>query len=590
MQEDEYHQENQLSSLKGESKMSTTKKSKEKDIPKPSTKKIREVAESSSDSSYNPQKRQKPKRKVSKSVKKAGSKTSATKTATTSKTTEETVPPEKTTKPGAPPAINDSEIAVESIKVPEVQVETPQANPVAAKRAAKAQPVAKIQHKKVQQYKSGKIYNVKNIGESGDTVIKKKLNGNFKQKHEHKACNGAAKDMKKFIAIKIGKKQLNVDDGMMPVISDTVETKTNKYEVVQKIGSGYFGAVFLVKNERGELFAMKVALKEGIPGLKLDYKIIHKAESITSPHFCSLIDQGKKHGRFNFIVMTKGEKDAKKLLMENEKLSLGTAVALSQQILLGLNDLHGMGYLHRDIKAENIIVCIEGKHQTAKLVDFGLSTKLEQFEDEVVAVQEEPIHVPYFIGNLKTASLAALNYLKQSRKDDLESFTYVMLELFGIQLPWAGNADICEVRQLKERLHLDNDDLYRNQLFAGLPQELHTIFRYVVALDYCETPDYEYIGKLLQSILKTAKVAQKFSVDWDPTHEYSQPPSSTPYCKTNDEKGPYYKKSNKGVHYNVVWRGTAYKYSHTLANGLNVFRCINKYVVESEGNVTQEKQ
>jgi serine/threonine protein kinase len=50
-------------------------------------------------------------------------------------------------------------------------------------------------------------------------------------------------------------------------------------------------------------------------------------------------------------------------------------------VVSGLNEFHKRGYLHNDLKAENIIVCLPSNNDTEypllKFIDFGLSDKEE---------------------------------------------------------------------------------------------------------------------------------------------------------------------------------------------------------------------
>uniref|UniRef100_A0A914YGY0 Uncharacterized protein n=1 Tax=Panagrolaimus superbus TaxID=310955 RepID=A0A914YGY0_9BILA len=154
----------------------------------------------------------------------------------------------------------------------------------------------------------------------------------------------------------------------------------------------------------------------------------------------------------------------------------------------------------------------------------------------------------------------------------------MVIEFFGGKLPWQNSTDICFITQCKERLHLRENDKFRNDLFVGMPQELHTCFRYIIAVDFCEIPDYSYLFKLFECILKTSKVPDKFFVDWDSSKSYSPPPYAKKYSKNMDESGPIYKLSQKRINFNVICRGTTYNFSHLTKNGFAVFRCVNEDV------------
>ena len=54
------------------------------------------------------------------------------------------------------------------------------------------------------------------------------------------------------------------------------------------------------------------------------------------------------------------------------QLACGRAVALLRQLCMALQKAHEIGLIHRDLKPGNVIVtCQGGRHDLAKLLDFG---------------------------------------------------------------------------------------------------------------------------------------------------------------------------------------------------------------------------
>ena len=58
--------------------------------------------------------------------------------------------------------------------------------------------------------------------------------------------------------------------------------------------------------------------------------------------------------------------------------TLAEAVDVLTDVIKGMVDLHDKGYLHRDLKLENILVCNDNGKKTFKLADFGFSKPQNQ--------------------------------------------------------------------------------------------------------------------------------------------------------------------------------------------------------------------
>ena len=86
--------------------------------------------------------------------------------------------------------------------------------------------------------------------------------------------------------------------------------------------------------------------------------IIHLYEIIETPKYLFLVMEFACNGELFDYIKTKGK------LVEAE------ASRIFGQILLGIEYLHKMGIVHRDMKPENLLLDFENR---IKIVDFGLS-------------------------------------------------------------------------------------------------------------------------------------------------------------------------------------------------------------------------
>lgn len=117
------------------------------------------------------------------------------------------------------------------------------------------------------------------------------------------------------------------------------------------------------------------------------------------------------------------------------------------------------------------------------------------------------------IGTARFASIAAHNKMEQGRKDDLESLGYSMVYLASGYLPWLSlettetEERIEEIKKLKEKIDL-------NLLCEGLPDEFKVYFEYVKGLNFCESPSYTHIRKLIWKMFSDKDYAFDYVYDW----------------------------------------------------------------------------
>ena len=96
--------------------------------------------------------------------------------------------------------------------------------------------------------------------------------------------------------------------------------------------------------------------------------------------------------------------------------------------------MHEAGFLHRDLKPANITLGIGRKTNSIRLIDFGLAKNYKGFAILEEHIPPEKIH--RLIGTAAYASINSHQRNELSRRDDLESLIYILVDLHLDWLPW----------------------------------------------------------------------------------------------------------------------------------------------------------
>ncbi|TKR57699.1 hypothetical protein L596_030366 [Steinernema carpocapsae] len=323
---------------------------------------------------------------------------------------------------------------------------------------------------------------------------------------------------------------MSSEDGQaskLPTPGENIQSKRHSYEIIKMLGKGGFGAVYQVKRGKDEeMFAMKCEtndVKKAV--LTMDCKVLRGANIIQSPHFCTVQDRGKISDRFRFLIMKLVGRNLWDLRMERDSQSftLSTSLKCAEQSLMSIEDLHRIGFLHRDIKPGNFAIgCQNSKeYHTIFMLDFGLCRKF--IGDNLNKDLRMPRTTAPFRGTTRYAAIAALRQMEQSRKDDIEAWLYMVVEWTSAALPWRKlkGADKEEVLRWKEDVR--SGDALEDFLTDCPKREFQTIMTYLDTLAYQSIPDYNYLYYCLHHAMKANSIDPHEPLDWDPEHKYHGP-------------------------------------------------------------------
>jgi eukaryotic-like serine/threonine-protein kinase len=155
------------------------------------------------------------------------------------------------------------------------------------------------------------------------------------------------------------------------------------YQMIRVIGQGGMGSVMLGRAERdGRAVAIKTLLPEvavSEQSLKRFMREIEVASSLQHPNIVSYIDHGSHNGLVYLVTEFISGMDASRLAKHRGgRLHYTEMARVIEQTLDALQFAHSQGFVHRDVKEQNILVEGEFPASVSKLTDFGLSKSFKE--------------------------------------------------------------------------------------------------------------------------------------------------------------------------------------------------------------------
>ncbi|KAK0415041.1 hypothetical protein QR680_011742 [Steinernema hermaphroditum] len=289
--------------------------------------------------------------------------------------------------------------------------------------------------------------------------------------------------------------------------------QVERWTIEKKLGEGAFGAVYRCSDQKtGLIYALKVeGANEQIQLLKMEVFVLSELNKAGGRHFCKIEDKGRVDN-FNYVVMTFVGKSLHDLRMQapGKKFSVGTAISVGIQCLQALEDLHGIGYLHRDVKPANYTIGRAELKELRKVyvLDFGMARKFVHDDGTI----KKPRAAAGFRGTVKYAPIACHNQRELCRLDDCETWLYMQVEYTKGSLPWRNLKDMDEIGRMKRNCR---GDIPLKQLYGGCPREYIEIMRVIDGGRFFDEPNYQRMYALLRQAMKTMQATKEKEVKND---------------------------------------------------------------------------
>ncbi len=258
------------------------------------------------------------------------------------------------------------------------------------------------------------------------------------------------------------------------------DTKTGHYRIVEKIGAGGMGEVYLAEDTA---LNRKVALKFLPTHLCQDAdcrarlkREAQAAAKLDHPNIVSVFEVGEFQGR-PFFSMQHVEGQSLKDVIAGKMLPIERIIDIGIQICDGLQAAHEKGITHRDIKPSNILIDQDGR---AKILDFGLAA---------IKGTEKLTKTGSTMGTLHYMSPEQTRGEEVDQRSDIFSLGVVLYEMITGKLPFKGDHEPAIIYSIGNE---DPEPLARYK--SGVPDELQRIVSKTLAKD--KTLRYQHADEL----------------------------------------------------------------------------------------------
>jgi eukaryotic-like serine/threonine-protein kinase len=225
---------------------------------------------------------------------------------------------------------------------------------------------------------------------------------------------------------------------LMPHTPVTPGTEIGPYTILEQIGQGGFGVVYVAQQRRP--IQRKVALKVIKPGMDTR-EIITRFESerqalalMDHPHVAKVLDAGTSPSGVPYFAMELVCGIPVTDFCNRKKLTIAERLQLFADICRAVQHAHQKGIIHRDLKPSNILVVLDNGHPAPKVIDFGIAKALHQrlTENTVHTALGQIVGTPLYM----SPEQAEMSGLDVDTRSDIYSLGVLLYELLTGILPF----------------------------------------------------------------------------------------------------------------------------------------------------------
>jgi serine/threonine protein kinase/predicted negative regulator of RcsB-dependent stress response len=245
------------------------------------------------------------------------------------------------------------------------------------------------------------------------------------------------------------------------------------YRIIEKLGAGGMGEVFLAEDLRLERkVAIKVLHAKWIGDVGAKKRLLREAKAagtLDHPNICTVYEVNEE-GENPFIVMQYLDGETLGNKISNNPLAPAEVIRIGIQAVEALAEAHSHGVIHRDIKPQNVIITSRAQ---VKILDFGLAKQVQTERSPVDSEAKTETRLTEFgqvVGTVAYMSPEQLKGHEIDARSDLFSLGVTLYECVTGESAFSGNSTFEISSQV---LHVDPPK--PSQIVPAIPPGLEEI-------------------------------------------------------------------------------------------------------------------
>ena len=230
----------------------------------------------------------------------------------------------------------------------------------------------------------------------------------------------------------------NSADEPKPLAYTAGDVIAGKYELDEVLGEGGMGAVFRARNTTIDMPVAIKLIRADLNRELFSGRLLQEARAaakLAHPAIVRVFDVGQTALGDPFIVMELLSGETLATIIEREsRLSSVRAVQLLLPIADALSAAHAKGFVHRDVKPDNVFVVVSEGQLQPKLVDFGIVKLAQRDKNSKLTQVGTVLGSPDYMSPEQARGLENID-----PRSDVWSFSVLLYEAISGQTPFSSS-------------------------------------------------------------------------------------------------------------------------------------------------------